>query len=368
MTFSSPIAKFLFVMACFVVVVAGMKSAEPILVPFLLSLFIAVICTPPLIWMQKKGIPNGVAMLIVIAAIVVGGILVGLVVGSSIADFRQDLPEYQARLTALTGEAFAKLQAAGIGIDTAQLKESFNPSAALSLAGNTLASFGNLMTNAFLILLTVVFILAEEVGFREKLKFAGDSQKTLDAIEKFTSGVNQYVAIKTSMSLLTGMLVLVWLWILGVDYFVLWGLLAFLLNFVPTLGSIIAAVPAVLLAIVQLGVGDALLAGAGFFVVNFVVGNVLEPRVMGRGLNLSALVVFLSLVFWGWVLGPVGMLLSIPLTMTVKIALESFDDTRWFGIMLGSGKGLEERELEEPVAALLAAEKIAAAEKAQNET
>jgi len=161
------------------------------------------------------------------------------------------------------------------------------------------------MTNAFMILLTVVFILGEEVGFSEKLKSTSrNSEKTIEAINQFSAGVNRYMAIKALMSLLTGTIILVWLWILGVDYFVLWGMLAFLLNFVPTLGSIIAAIPAVLLAVVQLGVGDAVLVGVGFLAVNLGVGNILEPRVMGRGLDLSTLVVFLSLVFWGWVLGP----------------------------------------------------------------
>lgn len=340
MPLTSPIARFLFVMACFIIVVAGMRAAESLIVPFLLSLFIAVICTPPLVFLKKKGLPNGFAMLVVISAVVVCGVLIGAVVGASISAFREDLPEYQVRLTQLTEQLFVWLGTLGLSIDVAQLRESFNPSAALSLAGNTLAQLGNMMTNAFLILITVVFILAEEVGFTEKLKVLGNTDKTLKAIDSFTNGVNQYVAIKTMMSLLTGILILIWLWVLGVDYFVLWGLLAFLLNFVPTLGSIIAAVPAVLLAVVQLGVGDAALVGAGFLAVNFVVGNILEPRIMGKGLNLSTLVVFLSLVFWGWVLGPIGMLLSIPLTMTVKIATESFDDTRWIGVILGSGRDL----------------------------
>ncbi len=340
MPMTSPIGRFLFVMACFVIVVAGMRAAESLLVPFLLSLFIAVICSPPLVWLKKKGLPNGIAMLAVISTIVVCSVLMGAVVGSSISDFRQDLPDYQIRLTELTGQLFVYLESLGLSIDIAQLREGFNPSAALSMAGNTLAQLGNMMTNAFLILLTVVFILAEEVGFTQKLKVLGNSEKTLHAIDMFTNGVNQYVAIKTMMSLLTGLLIMVWLWILGVDYFVLWGMLAFLLNFVPTLGSIIAAIPAVLLAVVQLGVGEAALAGLGFLAVNFGVGNVLEPRIMGKGLNLSTLVVFLSLVFWGWVLGPIGMLLSIPLTMTVKIATESFEDTRWIGVILGSGKDL----------------------------
>ena len=338
----SAISRFLVITAAFIVVIAGMRAAESLLIPFLLSLFIAVICSPPLIWLRSKGFNNALAMLTVIATIVVFGVIIGVIVGGSINDFRQDLPEYQTRLTGITAQLFDRLQRFGFTVDVAQLREGFNRSAALSMAGNTLAQFGNMMTNAFLILLTVIFILAEEVGFTDKLKFLGNSQKTLDAIDQFSSGVNRYVALKTTMSLLTGFLILIWLWALGVDYFVLWGLLAFLLNFVPTLGSIIAAVPAVLLALIQLGAGEAALTGIGFLVVNFVVGNVLEPRLMGKGLNLSTLVVFLSLVFWGWVLGPIGMLLSIPLTMTVKIALESFDETRWLGVILGSGKELTE--------------------------
>ncbi|TVZ37937.1 putative PurR-regulated permease PerM [Alteromonadaceae bacterium 2753L.S.0a.02] len=342
----SPIVRFLMGLAAFVVVVAGMKSAETLLVPFLLSLFIAVICTPPMLWLKSRGLPGWLAMLIVVANIVVLGALIGIVVGASIADFRQDLPTYQQRLTDLTGALIDKLAGHGFEIDPQQIRSSFNPAAALSLAGNTLASLGNLMTNAFLILLTVVFILGEEVGFAEKLKSTSrNSQKTITAINQFSASVNRYMALKALMSLLTGVLILVWLYFLGVDYFVLWGMLAFLLNFVPTLGSIIAAVPAVLLAIVQLGVGDAVLTALGFLAVNFGVGNVLEPRLMGRGLDLSTLVVFLSLVFWGWVLGPVGMLLSIPLTMTVKIALESFDDTRWIGVLLSSGRSVLKTQL-----------------------
>ncbi len=333
----SPIARFMVISASFVIVVAGMKSAETILVPFLLSLFIAIICTPPLVWLKNKGIPNSLALLSIVSLVVIFSILIGVIVGSAIGGFREDLPEYQDRLGQMSTDLFASLQSLGVPIDFSQLKDSFDPSVALSVVGNTLSSFGNMMTNAFMILLTVVFILAEEVRFTDKLKANNTSNTTLDAIEKFTKGVHQYVAIKTLVSLMTGLALLVWLWILGVDYFVLWGLLAFLLNFVPTLGSILAAVPPVLLAIVQLGVGDAALVGIGFLVVNVVVGNIIEPRVMGKGLNLSALVVFLSLVFWGWVLGPVGMLLSIPLTMTVKIALESFEDTRWVGTILGSG-------------------------------
>jgi predicted PurR-regulated permease PerM len=116
----------------------------------------------------------------------------------------------------------------------------------------------------------------------------------------------------------------------------LWGLLALLLNYIPNIGSILASVPAILLALIQLGVGKAVIVLVGYLVINIIIGNVLEPKIMGRGLGLSTLVVFLSLVFWGWVFGPVGMLLSVPLTMTVKIALDSNEDTRWISTLLGS--------------------------------
>ncbi|HEY7772875.1 MAG TPA: AI-2E family transporter [Marinagarivorans sp.] len=335
---TSPVVRFLFGAACFVIVVAGMRTAETLLVPFLLSLFISVLCSPPLLWLKERGVPNGIAIFVIIAVVVIVSLAIGTIVGAAIGNFRHDLPEYQARLTALTAGLFTKLQALGLNVEVSQLRDGFNPSAVLGFAGSALANLGNLMTNAFLILLTVVFILAEEVGFSDKIKLASANyQKTLEALNRFKVVVNRYMAIKTGLSLLTGVLIMGWLWALGVDYFVLWGLLAFLLNFIPTLGSILAAVPAVLLALVQLGVGDAVLTAVGFVFVNVVIGNIVEPRMMGKGLDLSALVVFLSLVFWGWVLGSIGMLLSIPLTMTVKIALESFDETRWVGVMLGSG-------------------------------
>ena len=122
----------------------------------------------------------------------------------------------------------------------------------------------------------------------------------------------------------------------------LWGVLAFLLNYIPNLGSIIAGTPAVLLAFIQFGLGRALVVAAGYVVINIVFGNMIEPKIMGQRLGLSTLTVFLSLVFWGWVWGPVGMILSVPLTMVVKIALESKTETRWIALLLGSERALKE--------------------------
>jgi AI-2 transport protein TqsA len=334
----SPVVRFILVAAAFVVLVAGMRAAETLLVPFLLSVFIALIFSPMLYWLKSLNVPNALAIILIVLFVMALGTMIGAIVGASIRDFRGDLPEYQARLQSLSDVLLNWLSSKGVEVDSELWTQTVNPSVVMQIAGNTLASFGNVMTNAFLILLTVVFILAEEVGFSEKLAQArGDSPESMVALEEFTNSVNRYLGIKTSLSVLTGLLVAVMLWLMGVDYPVMWGLLAFMLNFVPTIGSIIAAVPALLLALLQVSPFMVSMIAVGYVVINLFVGNVLEPRLMGRGLNLSPLVVFLSLVFWGWVLGPVGMLLSIPLTILVKIGLERDSDTRWVGIMLGAG-------------------------------
>jgi AI-2 transport protein TqsA len=152
---------------------------------------------------------------------------------------------------------------------------------------------------------------------------------------QFMDDMNHYVVMKTGVSVGTGVLTGVWLAILGVDFPVLWGFLAFLLNYVPSLGVVIAAVPAVLLALIQFGLGRALLVAVGYLAVNIVVGSILEPRIVGRGVGLSTLVVFLSLVLWGSIFGLVGMVLCVPITMTLKFALETNEQTRWFAVLLG---------------------------------
>jgi predicted PurR-regulated permease PerM len=185
-------------------------------------------------------------------------------------------------------------------------------------------------------LLTVIFILFEASAMPKKLQLAlKNPQQSFDHFARVTHSVQSYLMIKSAVSLLTGAAVVLWLVILDVDYPILWGLLAFLLNYVPNIGSIIASVPAILLALVQHGIVSALLVAGGYVIVNVVVGNIIEPRFMGKQLGLSPLVVLLSLIIWGWVLGPVGMLLSVPLTMIVKIALETTEESRWIAILLG---------------------------------
>ncbi len=331
-----PAVRYLVVAAALVIVVAGMRAAAPLLVPFLLSAFIAVVSAPPFFWLQRKRVPKLLAVMIVVAGVIGFGVLVAQLVGSSIEDFSRDLPFYQSRLQEESTVLLGWLGGLGVEINERLLLDTFNPGAAMKLAAGVLKGLGGVLTNAFLILLTVIFILLEASSFPAKLRATlGDPDTSVGYFRTFLVNVQRYMAIKTWVSLATGAVVAVWLTVLGVDYPLLWGLLAFLLNYVPNIGSIIAAVPAVLLALIQLGAGTALLTALGYVAVNVTMGNVVEPRVMGRGLGLSTLVVFLSLVFWGWVLGLVGMLLAVPLTMTLKIALDSREETRWISVLLG---------------------------------
>jgi len=313
-----------------------MKAAESLIVPFLLAAFITIITSPPFIWLQNKGIPKIAAMLLIIFSFLLLIFLIGVLIGTSINDFTNNLPLYEAKLKSQTEGLVSWL------IENNFLKEDFvltnaiNPSSVLQLVGEALNQLSGILADGFLILFTVIFMLLEISSLPKKLKkifFKPD--ESLNQVNKVYQKINKYIGIKTVLSLSTGLLVYVFLLIVGVDYPLLWAVLALVLYFIPTIGSMIALIPPVLLSIIQLGFIPALIVLIGFIIINTIIGNFLEPKFMGRGLELSPLVVFLSLVFWGWVLGPIGMLLSVPLTITIKIALENSEETRWITILLG---------------------------------
>jgi AI-2 transport protein TqsA len=330
-------ARVLLIVAAFVVVVAGMHAAQAIIVPFLLAAFISVVSSPPLFWLKERRVPTWIALLIVMFAILFFLFLIAGLVATSINDFSTKLPLYEARLEEQTDAVLNWLVRIHVDVDRLELDKVFNSAAVMNFVAMLLNQVVGMLTNGFLILLTVIFMLLEASSIPTKLNaIFRKPEASLKRIKYFTGTVNRYIAIKTVISLSTGILVAIFLTIMGVDYALLWGMLAFVFNYIPNIGSIMAAVPPVLLTIIQLGLGRALGVAIGYVVIGTVLGNIVEPRLMGRGLGLSTLVVFLSLIFWGWILGPVGMLLSIPLTMMVKIALDSSEDTRWIAILLGS--------------------------------
>lgn len=329
----SQVSRTVLVLAAVIIIIAGMKQSASLLVPFLLSVFIAVLSLPAMNALERFGLSAGVSLLTVILGVFIAGLMLSLLIGNSIDEFSRSLPQYQQQITVYKNQVISRLAGIGVEIPESVGSDMLDPNAAMRLLSSIFRSFGSVLTNSFLIFITVIFILLEAKSFSKK--FAQISDEKSQFVDDFVGKLNGYMGIKTWTSVITGVLVTLLLWSLGVDNARLWGVMAFLLNYVPNIGSIIAAVPAVLLALVQLGPATALLAALGYLVINIIIGSVLEPRFMGKGLGLSTLVVFLSLVFWGWVLGPVGMLLSVPLTITVKLALDSKPETRWLGVLLG---------------------------------
>lgn len=339
--FSSPsesnAARNLVILASLVVITAGLKAAGPIVTPLLVALFLSVLCIPPLARLKRHNVPDSIAIAIVILGATVAVFIVTMIIGRSLAGFESKLPEYRMVLDGYTTELFLWLEGRGLHVDQADLANEYGSGAILELVKGVASGLLAALSQIFLVVLTMVFMLIEASSFPLKLRMAlGDLDAELTDWGAAMQQVQKYVAIKAAVSLATALLATSLTFLLGVDFPLLWGLIAFLFNFIPNIGSVIAAIPPVLLALVQHGPMSAALVGAGYLVINLVMGNIVEPRMMGRRLGLSTLVVFLSLVFWNWVWGPVGMVLSVPLTVIVKIILEHSQQFRGVAILLGA--------------------------------
>ena len=338
--------------AAVIVVVYGLQMAKALLVPFLLATFLALITVRPMLWMQRHRVPAILAALIIVMFVMLILTILGAIVGTSIADFTAALPAYQARLDVIV-QGFVNFVGERFNTDDSfrNIGDMIDPGWAMGLVANILNGLTDVLKNVFLIFFTMIFILLEASTVETKVEAAfGRTTRSLQRQRKFLADLGRYLGIKTIVSLATGLAAGLLTWAIGLDFPLLWAMLAFLLNYVPTIGSIIAAFPAILMAIVQLGFGEASATAIGFVAINVVFGNFIEPRLMGYGVGISPLVVFIGLVIWGFVFGPVGMLLSVPLTMTLKLALESDPRTRWIAILIGSERdaqyALERRRAE----------------------
>jgi AI-2 transport protein TqsA len=309
--------------AALVVVVAGLKAGEELLVPLVFAAFIALLTAPVVFWLEARRVPPPVAVSIVMLGLLVLIAGVGTLLGGSVNAFIAAAPKYEARLDELLLAYAETLNTFGLRDTEASLKQLFNPAEAMAMVTRVASQLAAMVSDTALVLLTTAFILLEVASIPRKFRKAlGDPDADLSRYQDLSQEVKQYVVIKSYLSLAMGAVLGVFLWLLGVDFPVLWALLAALMNFIPNIGAILSAVPPVLLALVQFGFGHALGTATAYIVAHVVLGNMLEPRLLGRNLGLSTLVVFLSLVFWGWLWGPLGMVLSVPLTMIVKILLE----------------------------------------------
>ncbi len=324
-------------LAAIVIILSGIKYAENIISPMLIALFITAISAPAMIWLTQRKIPAGIAVTLIIFTIVIFGFIVTSVLGTSIHNFSDNMPEYQDRLEMITQSLALTLNKIGLNINMDKVMQTVNLGKVMGFVGSTFNQFMGALTNIFLILMMVIFLLLELRSFNNKFKVISTNPgQTMANVSTVTGTINKYFKIKTITSIITAIPIIIVLSLMGIDFPLLWGMVVFLLNFVPNIGSILAAVPVILLALVQFGFIAALEVIILYLLVNNIVGNFLEPRLMGRSLGLSTLVVFLSLVFWGWLLGPVGMFLSVPLTMTLKIIMDNNDNTRWIAILLSS--------------------------------
>ncbi len=337
----SVLSRALFSAAALVVFVAGLRAAGSIIVPFLLACFLAVITSPIMVALRKRGIRPLFSVFLLLFAITTLLWAVVQVANTSITEMGRNSELYQLNLRRISLDWVAWLRSKGIEVNSDTFNSLINPANLMRWVVNNLTLFlRGVLTNAFLIILTTVFLLFELAGLPNKLRLAlGPEHPSVPGMERFTGVLNRYLAIKSWISLATGLCAFLFCRLLGIGFAHLWGLLAFLLNYIPNIGSILAAVPPVLLALVEKGTPASLTCIAGYLVINILFGNIVEPRVMGRGLGLSTLVVWMSLIFWGWVFGPVGMLLSVPLTMVVKIAMESNPETHWIAVLLGADPG-----------------------------
>lgn len=329
----APMARSLLTVAAVIIILAGMKVAQPILVPCLLALFLAVLTAPAVRWLVNWKVPIPIAIGVVVALVFAVFYIIGSLVATSADDFFKRLPEYESSLD--QGLAYLRERMPWLTGDLrSSLQSLAPPDSFISFAGRLFSGVGSILLAVALTIFILIFMLYEAQNLPEKARRALGNSVDMTFARRFSHSVQRYLAIKCLVSTVTGVVVWALIKLMGVDYPILWGTFAFLMNFIPNIGSLIAAGPPMFLATVQLGWPGLLISGLGFGAINAVIGNLLEPRLMGRSLDLSTLVVFISLVFWGWLLGPVGALLAVPLTVVVKIGLELYPKSRWLAVLL----------------------------------
>lgn len=325
--------------AAAVIVGAGMVQMRAILAPFLFALLIAIAGALPLRWLQNRRVPGPVAAILVASLFCGILILLGAIAAESVDGLAEALPGYRSDFGAL----FERVQAhlAPYGLQLPSRINQIDEQVIMGVATSVLQGAARSLSSVATALVILVFLLLEAADYRVKFRAALSDTVDVGRLEKVTVDVQRYLFVKTVTSAVTGVLIWILCAVVGVDFPVLWGLTAFVLNYIPVVGSIIAAVPSVLLGCISLTWLGVLVLAIGYIVVNTAVSNFLEPTLMGRHLGLSPLIVFMSLVFWGWAWGPIGMFLSVPITMMVKILLENSDDLRWVATLMGSARSLK---------------------------
>lgn len=342
----NPLLGVIVICASLVIILAGIKAAAEVIAPLLLALFISIICSPLVGKMMRYNIPQWLAITLLLCFIFMFFSIFATLVGASVNEFTASMPQYKLLLAEKIGwlTTLADNYNIPLFLPKQSIVENLNPNTLMNFMSKVLGQLSSMLSNIFVLFLIVVFMLLEIPLAKRKLTYLASMQQSKEHIElknevyRVIDSVIRYLTIKTVISILTGISIFIVLKLLGIQYAILWASIAFLMNYIPNIGSIIAAVPVIVQAFILNGFAEGIGVMIGYLVVEMVFGNVVEPRVMGKHLGLSTLVVFISLIFWGWLLGTAGMFLSVPLTMATKIAFEASPTTKKLAYLLGNGE------------------------------
>ena len=305
--------------ACIVVIIAGMKAAAPLLNNIFLAWLLAYSISPLPYWLMRKRVPTGLAVLLTLLIVVVGGLAIASLFGLSVSGLIQKLPMYQARLTEVLGSLHNAPFIKDLDVDKIKSLEMFSPARFVGYAGQVLGGIGGILGNTLLIIFLVAILLFEFAGIQEDTEKSSVKMDTLMArFQEASKDVKTYVAITGATGLMQAVVNTILLAVLGVDFAITWGVLFFFFNFIPAFGFVLALIPPLIIAFLELGWKTALAVGIGYWVFNFIGDNIIKPRFMKKGLDISILTIILSLLVWSWVLGSVGAILAIPLTLAIK--------------------------------------------------
>jgi len=343
------INQLLFFFMSFGVIMVIAKWSADLIVPLMISSMIALLLQPLMHTLERHGVPRLFSLIAVISLLFVLLTLFGVFVAAEINDFVGHLGKVKEQLQSLLAQVDGFLAGLGIPVKEHQLEAFVRTDGLVAFFKQMLLQMGSQFSNTLLILFTASFLILDSVNFRSRLyRILREHPQRREAIEEVFGKIYIYFIIMAKVSLITALSALVILWFFDVQYALLWAVLTFFLNFIPVIGSIIAAIPPVILGLVEHSWSVALWIALGYLLINNIVGNILQPTMMGRGLGLSSFTVFWSMVFWGWFFGPTGMILSVPLTMGVQFLLMQYDETRWIGFLLSDYKGEEDNETKEP--------------------
>lgn len=335
-TGNSSIIKVLVGGAGLFIIILGLKYTSSIMSPIFLAIIIAISAAPMIEWLIRKGLPNWLSLLITIVVMIL--VLVGMiaVIGYSVAQLVETLPNYADNLQGQQNSLQTTLE--GLGLDASSVQNT-DTNKLLGYVGTLLGGVVGVLSGVIMMLMVLIFLLIATPGFTTIFKIDFDEESpTFSRFRSLAVDLREYVGITTVINVAVGIIDAVFLFILGVDFPILWGFMAFLLGYIPSVGFWLALVPPFALAFLEFGAAKALIVLAGYVLINGGIQNILQPKLMGSGLNLAPWVVVVSIFFWTWVLGPMGALLAIPLTMVVKeIFLEGFDDTQSLALLMDSG-------------------------------